>query len=31
MFLDEGILIVEIERDLFLEDWEEIKYLINIK
>lgn len=31
MFLDEGTMIIETERDLFLEDWEEIKYLINIK
>lgn len=31
MFQDEGTLIIETDRELFLEDWEEIKYLINIK
>lgn len=31
MFLDEGTMIIKTERDLYLDDWEEIKYLINIK
>lgn len=31
MFQDEGTLIIDTDRDLYLEDWEEIKYLINIK
>ena len=31
MFQDESVIIIDTKRDLFLEDWEEIKYLINIK
>lgn len=31
MFQDEGTIIIDVDRDLYLEDWEEIKYLINIK
>lgn len=31
MYQDEGNVIIEVDRDIFLEDWEEIKYLINIK
>jgi len=31
MYQDEGNVIIEADRDIFLEDWEEIKYLINIK
>ena len=31
MFQDLGTIIIDIDRDLYLEDWEEIKYLINIK
>jgi len=31
MYQDEGTIIIDVDRDLYLEDWEEIKYLINIK
>ena len=31
MFQDLGTIIIDVDRDLYLEDWEEIKYLINIK
>jgi hypothetical protein len=31
MYQDEPTVIVEVDRDLFLEDWEEIKYIINLK
>ena len=31
MFQDLGTIIIDADRDLYLEDWEEIKYLINIK
>jgi len=31
MFQDEGTVIIDIERELYLDDWEEIKYLINTK
>lgn len=31
MYQDEGTVIIKTNRELFLEDWEEIKYLINIK
>lgn len=29
MYQDEGTLIIETDRDLYLEDWEEIKFIIN--
>lgn len=31
MFQDEGNVIIDTERDLYLDDWEEIKFLINLK
>ena len=31
MYQDEPTIIVKTDRDLYLEDWEEIKYLINSK
>ena len=31
MYQDKGNVIIEEKRDLYLEDWEEIKYLINSK
>ena len=31
MFQDLGTIIIDVDRGLYLEDWEEIKYLINIK
>jgi len=31
MFQDEGTVIIDIERELYLDDWEEIKYIINTK
>lgn len=31
MFQDEGNVIINLERELYLDDWEEIKYLINLK
>jgi hypothetical protein len=31
MFQDEGNVIIEEKRDLYLDDWEEIKYIINTK
>ena len=31
MFQDLGTIIIDVDRDLYLEDWEGIKYLINIK
>lgn len=31
MFQDEGNVIIDIDRELYLDDWEEIKYLINLK
>lgn len=31
MFQDLGTIIIDVDRDLYLEDWEEIKYFINIK
>lgn len=31
MFQDEGTVVVETDRDLYLEDWEEIKFIINSK
>lgn len=31
MFQGEGTLIIGTDRELYLEDWEEIRYLINIK
>lgn len=29
MFQDEGTLIVDVKRELYLDDWENIKYIIN--
>jgi len=31
MFQDEGNVIIELDRELYLDDWEEIKYIINLK
>lgn len=31
MFQDEGNIIIEVDRELYLDDWEEIKYIINTK
>ena len=31
MFQDEGTIIIEVDRELYLDDWEEIKYIINTK
>lgn len=31
MFQDEGNAIIDINRELYLDDWEEIKYIINKK
>lgn len=31
MFQDEGNIIIDVDRELYLDDWEEIKYLINLK
>ncbi len=31
MFQDEGNVIIDEERELYLDDWEEIKYIINTK
>lgn len=31
MYQDVGTVIIDVDRDLYLEDWEEIKYLINLK
>ena len=31
MFQDEGNVIIDLNRELYLDDWEEIKYIINMK
>lgn len=31
MFQDEGNIIINVDRELYLDDWEEVKYLINLK
>lgn len=31
MFQDEGTVIIDVDRELYLDDWEEIKYIINTK
>ena len=31
MFQDEGNVIIDLDRDLYLDDWEDIKFLINKK
>ena len=31
MFQDEGNVIIDTDRELYLDDWEEVKYLINLK
>lgn len=31
MFQDEGNVIIDVKRELYLDDWEEIKYLISLK
>lgn len=31
MFQDEGTVIIDVKRELYLDDWEDIKYLINLK
>lgn len=31
MYQDEGTLIVDTDKDMFAEDWEEVKYIINLE
>ena len=31
MYQDEGTLIVDTDKNMFAEDWEEVKYIINVE